>query len=164
MPWWWTKAERRTWLVGRRGASPEARALLRRLALGTIPYTPQPFTVRGPLLSNMDAAAYARRFAAVQAWIQAGDCYQVNLARRLCVAAEGDPWAAYVQLRALSPAPFAAYLNLPFGRVLSSSPERFLRLVGWAGGDTPHQGHQTQGRRPGGGPAPGHRTGPEPQG
>ena len=81
-------------------------------------------------MSNMDAAAYAAATRPkVQAWIQAGDCYQVNLARRLGVAAEGDPWTAYVQLRALNPAPFAAYLNLPFGRVLSSSPERFLRLA-----------------------------------
>jgi para-aminobenzoate synthetase component 1 len=140
--------ERRTWLVGRSGASPEARALLRRLALGTIPYTPGPFTVRGPLLSNMDAAAYARRFAEVQAWILAGDCYQVNLARRLGVAAEGDPWTAYVQLRALSPAPFAAYLNLPFGRVLSSSPERFLRLVGGQVETRPIKGTRPRGSDP----------------
>jgi para-aminobenzoate synthetase component 1 len=140
--------ERRTWLVGRRGASPETRALLRRLALGTIPYTPAPFTVRGPVRSNMDAAAYARRFAEVQAWIQAGDCYQVNLARRLGVAAEGDPWAAYVQLRTLSPAPFAAYLNLPFGRVLSSSPERFLRLAAGQAETRPIKGTRPRGSDP----------------
>jgi para-aminobenzoate synthetase component I len=142
------QGQRQTWLVGRRGASPEARALLRRLALGAIPYTPRPFTVRGPVRSNMDAAAYAGRFAEVQEWIQSGDCYQVNLARRLSVAAEGDPWAAYVQLRALSPAPFAAYLNLPFGRVLSSSPERFLRLVGGQVETSPIKGTRPRGADP----------------
>ena len=96
----------------------------------------------------MDAAAYARHFARLQAWIQAGDCYQVNLARRFSVAAAGDPWAAYLELRRLSPAPFAAYLNTPGGRVLSSSPERFLRLVGDAVETRPIKGTRPRGTDP----------------
>mgnify|MGYP003694562103 CR=1 FL=1 len=42
--------------------------------------------------------------------------------------AEGDAWHAYVRLREINPAPFAAYLDLPDGKVVCSSPERFLRL------------------------------------
>jgi para-aminobenzoate synthetase component 1 len=140
--------EGRTWLVGRRAGSSQAPALLRRLAQGAIPYRPRPFTLSGPLRSNMDAAAYAERFDRVQSWIQAGDCYQVNLARRFSVAAAGDPWAAYLELRALSPAPFAAYLNTPGGQVLSSSPERFLRLVGEAVETRPIKGTRPRGTHP----------------
>jgi para-aminobenzoate synthetase component 1 len=138
--------QRRTWLVGRHPGSPRARDLLRRLAEGAIPYRPRAFAVAGPLESNMDQAAYARHFARVQAWIQAGDCYQVNLARRFSVAAAGDPWSAYVRLRALSPAPFAAYLNTPAGQVLSSSPERFLRLAGRLAETRPIKGTRPRGR------------------
>jgi para-aminobenzoate synthetase component 1 len=96
----------------------------------------------------MDAGAYAGHFARVQAWIRAGDCYQINLARRFSVAATGDPWAAYLELRRLSPAPFAAYLNTPAGLVLSSSPERFLRLVGDAVQTQPIKGTRPRGSDP----------------
>jgi para-aminobenzoate synthetase component 1 len=134
--------------VGRGGASPQASDLLRRLALGAIPYRPRPFSLSGPLRTSLHAAGYAERFARVQAWIRAGDCYQVNLARRYSVAAAGDPWAAYVALRALSPAPFAAYLNTPEGRILSSSPERFLRLRGEAVETRPIKGTRPRGADP----------------
>jgi para-aminobenzoate synthetase component I len=140
--------QRRTWLVGRRGGTRQSRDLLRRLAHGDIPYRPRPFTLSGPLRSNMDAAAYARHFSRIQAWIQAGDCYQVNLARRFSAAATGDPWAAYLELRHLSPAPFAAYLNTPGGRILSSSPERFLRLVEDAVETRPIKGTRPRGTDP----------------
>jgi len=81
-----------------------------------------------PLRSNLSRAAYANAFKRVQAYIRAGDCYQVNLAQRFTATAAGDPWAAYCRLRTLNPAPFSAYLKTPFGEVLSSSPERFLSL------------------------------------
>ena len=58
-----------------------------------------------------------------------GDCYQVNLTQRFEARADGDPWAAYLRLREINPAPFAAYLDFPDGRVLCSSPELFLRVA-----------------------------------
>jgi aminodeoxychorismate synthase component I len=58
-----------------------------------------------------------------------GDLYQACLTHRIDVGPVGDdPWALYERLRDGNPAPFAAYLALPEGAVLSSSPERFLRL------------------------------------
>jgi para-aminobenzoate synthetase component 1 len=90
------------------------------------------FKVTGPITSNLDVAAYCRAFERVQAYIRAGDCYQVNLA--LCHSAPccGHPWPLYLALRERNPAPFAAWLNFPFGQVLSASPERFLSLRdGW---------------------------------
>lgn len=61
-------------------------------------------------------------------YITDGDCYQVNLAKRYEVNAEGDPWIAYQQLRKQNAAPFSAFLNTPQAAVLSSSPERLLRV------------------------------------
>jgi para-aminobenzoate synthetase component 1 len=89
---------------------------------------PSYFHLNTPVSSNMDQMDYARAFNRVQDYIRAGDCYQVNLAQRFSAQAEGDPWAAYCALRDISPAPFAAYLNMPQVQVLSASPECFLRV------------------------------------
>jgi para-aminobenzoate synthetase component 1 len=90
--------------------------------------TARPGFTAGPLRAETRRADYDRSFAAVADYIRAGDCYQVNLAQPYSAAVTGDRWSAYRRLRALNPAPYSAYLNLPGVRVLSSSPERFLAL------------------------------------
>ena len=66
-----------------------------------------------------------------QAYIAAGDIYQVNLSHRLVSPwASGDPFAFYRALRDCSPAPHAAFLSLPDRTILSSSPELFLNIRG----------------------------------
>jgi para-aminobenzoate synthetase component 1 len=62
-------------------------------------------------------------------YIRAGDIYQVNISQRFEAACAEDPFDVYLRLRALSPAPFAAFLRFPDCAVLSSSPERFLRYT-----------------------------------
>jgi para-aminobenzoate synthetase component 1 len=86
------------------------------------------FQVTGLCRSNLTADDYAERFARIKEHIRAGDCYQVNFAQRFSAPVAGDPWAAYRQLRQHNPAPFSAFMRLPDGAVLSSSPERFLCL------------------------------------
>ncbi len=63
-------------------------------------------------------------------YITAGDVYQVNLARRhvAAVRAAGDALALYRVLTATSPAPYGALLEADGVTLLSSSPERFLRV------------------------------------
>jgi para-aminobenzoate synthetase component 1 len=121
---------RTTTLVGRGDPADPVRQRLRRLAQRRTASAAGHFHVVGALISDVDRASYAQRFAAVQRFIRAGDCYQVNLARRWQAPVGGDPWAAYRRLRELSPAPFAAYLNTPGVQVLSASPERFLAVRG----------------------------------
>ena len=79
--------------------------------------------------SNMDFPHYSQAFDKIKRYIFDGDCYQVNLAQRFTVRAEGDAWLAYKRLREISPAPFMAYMNLPRMQVLSGSPERFLQIT-----------------------------------
>lgn len=86
------------------------------------------FTVHGKLHCNLDDSAYASAFKRIQHYIREGDCYQVNLAKRFEVAAEGDPWMAYKQLRKHNAAPFSAFLATPEASILSSSPERLLAV------------------------------------
>jgi len=82
----------------------------------------------GSLEVDCDLGCYLQRFERALAYINAGDCYQVNLSRGYHAGFEGDPLAAYLALRTQSPAPYGAYLDVPGGALLSVSPERFLTL------------------------------------
>ena len=94
-----------------------------------------------PEVEPRAATPTRRRSARVQEHIRVGDCYQVNLTQRFAARAEGDAWHAYLRLREINPAPFAAYLDLPDGKIVSSSPERFLRVARRARRDEADQGH-----------------------
>jgi para-aminobenzoate synthetase component 1 len=124
--------QKRTWLVGQgRDERTFAHwdALLERVQSKR--FVPSvPFKVLSPVRSNFDRDAYAAAFRRVQRHIQLGDCYQVNLTQRFRARAAGDAWQAYLRLREINPAPFSAFLDFPDGKVLCSSPERFLRVEG----------------------------------
>ena len=101
--------------------------ILRRLQ-GNAALPENSFRVHGKIISNFTPDSYATAFATVQNYLQAGDCYQINLAQRFSAAATGDALGAYLTLRNLSPAPYSAFLNFPYTQILCASPERFLRV------------------------------------
>ena len=80
------------------------------------------------LRSHASACDYAHTVERAREHILAGDAFEVCTTHRLAGAYRGDAWALYEKLRAINPAPFACYLQLPEVQLLSSSPERFLRL------------------------------------
>ena len=124
--------ERRSWLVGA-GRDPRTFAEWERLLArvqGAHRAAPPLFRVLTQPVANYTRATYSDAFRRVQEHIRLGDCYQVNLTQRFRARAEGDAWHAYLRLREINPAPFAAYLDLPDGRVVCSSPERFLCVRG----------------------------------
>ena len=87
------------------------------------------FKLTAPFASDINAGQYRQAIERIHAYIQAGDCYQVNFAQRFRACFEGDPWTAYQALRVACPTPFAGYLALPKGdAVLSLSPERFVKV------------------------------------
>lgn len=91
---------------------------------------PPAFALHSGFVSNFTRESYARAFATVQDYIQAGDCYQVNLAQRFSARCEGEPLAAYLQLRSSIHSPFSAFIPTDNGAVLCFSPERFLEVRG----------------------------------
>jgi len=78
--------------------------------------------------ASTSKAAFINSVQRIQHYIQAGDCYQVNLARHFQASYCGSPWSAYRRLRRTLPSPFSAYLNTGAGCLLSHSPERFLQI------------------------------------
>lgn len=90
--------------------------------------SPGDFHVHGQVTSNFTRKSYETAFTAVQGYLRAGDCYQINLAQRFAAQASGDAFAAYCTLRQLSPSPYSAFLNLPQMQILCASPERFLQV------------------------------------
>ncbi len=88
--------------------------------------TADAFALASAWRDEFPADDYHAAFTQLQSYIHAGDCYQVNLARRFSAEFGGDPFAAYLRLREIAAAPFSAFLESENGAVLSLSPERFL--------------------------------------
>ena len=70
-----------------------------------------------------------RKIRRCQSELVAGESYQICLSNELSVSCSASAYDTYGALRALNPAPHAAYLRLADFASLSSSPERFLRVT-----------------------------------
>jgi para-aminobenzoate synthetase component 1 len=82
---------------------------------------------RSAISTSADAATYAARVARIHAYIAAGDVYQVNLSQRFDTRLPAPALDVYGRLRAIQCVPFGGYVDLGTERILSNSPELFLR-------------------------------------
>lgn len=64
----------------------------------------------------------------IQAYIRAGDTYQINFSQQFSGEFKGDTDATYIALRKTLPSPFSAYMELGDETILSLSPERFIQV------------------------------------
>ncbi|MFD7646435.1 aminodeoxychorismate synthase component I, partial [Streptomyces albidoflavus] len=87
-----------------------------------------PVCTTGPVELRHDRDGYLKLIDVCQQEIAAGETYEVCLTNMAEADTDLTPWAAYRALRRVSPAPFAAFLDFGPMAVLSSSPERFLRI------------------------------------
>jgi anthranilate synthase component I len=100
--------------------------------------------------------AFLARVRRAKEYVRAGDIYQANLSRPWSVElagrrAEVPPAAAlYRRLREANPAPFAALAQWQGVALLSSSPERLVRISGRRVDTRPIAGTRPRSRRPGG--------------
>jgi para-aminobenzoate synthetase component 1 len=82
--------------------------------------------------SSLGRVDHAAACARVLDLLHAGECYQVNVTRRLRAAGTPDPLALFDALQRVNPAPHASLLLLdavqPGLAIVSASPELFLRL------------------------------------
>jgi para-aminobenzoate synthetase component 1 len=113
--------------------APDAASLARlRELVASVPAAPPPAFHVGPLAPDLTPEAYAAAIARIRAYIAAGDTYQVNFTHRFTAPFSGSAAALYARLRALNPAPHAAYLDFGDFQLVSSTPERLLRVSGRA--------------------------------
>lgn len=118
--------------------------------LARVPPHSRPAKIVNSDVREDDEGEFLAAVHRVQAHISAGDVYQANISRRwLAEIADGaEPWMLYERLRTANPAPFSGILTSGAGHwVLSSSPERLLRIRGRQIETRPIAG--TRPRRPG---------------
>lgn len=82
------------------------------------------------LSSNFTKDSYYKAIERAKELIARGDIYQVNLSQRFECSFDGDTFGLYLTLRRINPAPFAAYLNFDRFKIVSASPERFVKING----------------------------------
>ena len=114
------------------GSTPGRTRLERRLDTA-VPTHAQPRL--GTPTTTLDREAFESGVRAIVALIEAGECYQVNLTRRLSWDEPVDAFALHSALTASSPSPHGGLLALsqPHGEqldVVSASPESFLSWRG----------------------------------
>ena len=127
-------------------AEQRRQALIELFESGQAAAAPGPFRLQQPFKPDISAAQYRQAIERIQAYIGAGDCYQVNFTQRFRAPWQGDPWRAYEVLRAACPTPFAGYLRLDQGAILSLSPERFIRVRQGQVESRPIKGTRPRGR------------------
>lgn len=111
--------------------------------LGRLTFTPE-----------QEQAVYSQTVSRCQEYIAAGDIYQANLSHRFkvtCAAFSSlenlqTDLSAYSRLRALNPSPFSGVLRFDAVRLISSSPERLVRLEGRRADTRPIAGTRPRGK------------------
>ncbi|MFE3742851.1 aminodeoxychorismate synthase component I [Streptomyces sp. NPDC059134] len=91
-----------------------------------------------------DRDEYLDLIGACQEELRSGESYEICLTNMASARVDLDPWQSYRYLRRAAPAPFAALLRFDDLSVLSSSPERFLRV----GADGIAESRPIKGTRP----------------
>ncbi len=94
---------------------------------GKADYAPPNFRAEN-LSSNFTRAGYIKAVAKAKDYIRRGDIYQINLSQRFGCRLNAGAFLLYSRLRRLFPAGFCAYFDCGDFQIISSSPERFLKL------------------------------------
>lgn len=78
----------------------------------------------------MDKTDYFDKIYRVREYAAAGDIYVMNFTRQICCRSSRDPFEVFLRLRKQNPAPYGAFIKTEDWAVISSSPERFMKITG----------------------------------
>ncbi len=91
------------------------------LAIGSVPRAAQG-------TSSIGRKDFIHKVERIRQYIEAGDCFQALLSRRIELEADFDSTTLYRTLRALNPSPYMYHLILDGIEIVGSSPELLVRL------------------------------------
>jgi|Deesub1362A_J573_1020465.scaffolds.fasta_scaffold00358_21 anthranilate/para-aminobenzoate synthase component I len=78
---------------------------------------------------EMDKKTYMDMVKRAKEYIRAGDIFQANLSQRVSAhTPDIHPWDIYNILSMINPSPFAAFMDMGAYHIVSSSPERLVRV------------------------------------
>ncbi len=80
------------------------------------------------ITSNFEKDDYLKAINKIREYIKSGDIYQANMTQRFECTIGTSPYEIYAKLRDINPAPFASFMDFGEGHIVSSSPERFIRI------------------------------------
>ena len=102
-----------------------------RVLTAAVPQSPSPCSGHSTLVARLadGPESYMRKIRLCQEQLAAGESYQICLSSVFEAPRGLSPFETYRILRKLNPAPYAAFLRFGDSAVLSSSPERFLKVA-----------------------------------
>jgi aminodeoxychorismate synthase component I len=99
------------------------------------------------IVHQLEKEQYMQMVRRAKEYIAAGDIFQANLSLRLAAdIGDTDPLHIYGILRGVNPSPFAAYIDFGDYQIVSSSPERLVRVKGRIVDTRPIAGTRPRGR------------------
>lgn len=137
--------EKTTWLSSYLDEESDSLRQLCELAFSDEGCAFEAFSLESPLKSNFERAEYLESVDSVRSRIRQGDVYQVNLSQRFEAKCSGSAFELFLDLAETSPAPYSAYLDFGDEQIVSSSPERFLRVDGRYATTRPIKGTRSAG-------------------
>jgi len=79
---------------------------------------------------NITKPAYFDNISTIKSYIEKGDTYQITYCLKFKFDFEGDPYTFYRQLLAEQPVPYPAFIETADHKILSLSPEMFVKKAG----------------------------------
>lgn len=81
------------------------------------------------VIHGMTKKEYMEIVVKAKEYIAAGDIFQANLSQRVSAnIGTMNPWSLYKRLREINPSPFAGFMDFGDYLIVSSSPERLVRV------------------------------------
>jgi para-aminobenzoate synthetase component 1 len=88
-------------------------------------------TQKVEFIDETGKARYMDMVRKAKEYIAAGDIFQANLSLRVSArTGDREPWEIYRTLRGINPSPFSAFMDFGDYHIVSSSPERLVRVRG----------------------------------
>ena len=99
------------------------------------------------VVNETGKARYMEMVKRAKEYIAAGDIFQANLSLRVSAATDDrGPWEIYRTLRKINPSPFSAFMDFGDYQIVSSSPERLVRVNNGIVDTRPIAGTRPRGR------------------